>query len=926
MPRPAGPLLLCLARFICHVAAAAFFVAQPGLAQDVRSSANATEIQIPADRFSRVSELPDWVEWVDALPEASGSEAAVSRLADTQFRVDTEPRIFVHRAIQVNASAQLGAIGQWSTSFLPDYQRLELHSLRILRGSQVIDKSASTPPRFLQRETGAERGMFSGEVTAMFVIDDVRAGDTLEVAYSLVGTNPAFGGRFVESASWDAEWPILRRRVRIEMPASRQIAWRVIGDRSPELRSTERIKDGWRRIDFEARNIAAIEPEVATPGDTIPWRWIQFSEFKNWSEVVQWAQGLFPGNAPKEDLESVLAQVRAERTPEEKVRRALAFVQGEIRYLSLSFGENSHRPFSPRDVLGRRFGDCKDKSSLLVAILRAEGIDAVPVLLSNSMRGGVEKLLPSPLDFDHAIVRVRLNGKRYYLDPTVRGQISDLDWIGQWHAGSKALVIEAGGIGLTAIDPAPAELLFDRRQEKIRVKSFEAPAEMSVVQTFVGTDAEAVRDSLASMSAKQIASASSASTERRFPGAILLGAPRVKDDATRNELQIAMDFSLPNYIERDAGSWLARYSATNFVGVFNVPERGNRSSPLIATRAPFSLRYSIEITLPDHVNLRYQPEKSQVESSVFSFRAATEFSKNTIRLTAELDTNRDRVEPPQLASYVTDVRRVGNMVAGSFIIRPSDILPVAPDIPYQQAIRQELTRSVKTLDDSLGQHNLSASDRAAVLCERALVRVYLEEAKAARDDADAAVALTPNSAETLACRGRVAFFSGDLARSGQDLTRALALDPKSHEALLLRGITNLARGDLRQAQGDLVRLDSDTVPRAYRSRAKVWLALAYRRDGVSVTPLAATETDWLAEAQRMIANQESGERLLDLVERDTPSPREPTRAEAYCFIGAQALAAGNRTKASAYFKRALAQGALLNPCSAVARIETRRLE
>lgn len=924
LPASPGPRLV---RFICRAALLlATVVALPAGAQGTPPAAEATEVQIPADRFSRVSALPEWVEWVDGLPPAAASDAVVTRLADTHFRVAAEPRVFVHRAMQVNASSHLGAIGQWGTTFLPEYQRLELHRLQILRGGQVIDKTASTRPRFMQREAGAEQGVFSGEVTAVFVIDDVRVGDTLEVAYSLVGANPAFGGRYVDSASWDAEWPVLRRRVRIDAPAARKIGWRVIGDRKPALKPTERTLEGWRRISFEAHDLAAIEPEFATPGDETPWRWIQFSEFRDWSEVVHWAQGLFPASTPEADLAPVLAQVRAEHGAEAKVRRALAFVQGEIRYLSLSFGENSHRPFAPREVLNRRFGDCKDKSLLLVAVLRAEGIDATPVLLSTGMRGGVDKLLPSPLAFDHAIVRVRIDGRTYFLDPTVRGQVSSLDRIGQWHADTRALVIETGGKALTAIGPAPAELLRDSREEKVRVTNFDAPAEMSVLQTFVGVDAERVRDNLAGMSARQIASAVAASTERRYPGAVLVGAPRITDDAERNELRIALDFSLPRYMERDADNWLARYSAANLAGVFNVPERGNRSAPLFATRAPFFSRYAVEITLPENVSLRYAPERTQVDNPAFSFRTAIAYAKNTARLTAELDAIRDRVEPPQLARYMADVQRVGSLSAGSFVIRPVDIVRAESGLPYPEATRQELTQVVQKLGESLSQRTLPAADRAAVLCERALAHAYLEAPRPARDDADAALALAPNRADIVACRGRVAFFSGDFPRSAQHFTRALVLDPDNHEARFLRGMASFAQGDWRQARADLIRLEGDAVPAGYRARARVWLALADRRQGVVVAPLATSETDWLSSAQRMVANQESGERLLDLVEREAPIPLEPARAEAYCFIGEQALAAGNRVKAGAYFKRALAQGARLSACSVIARSESKRLE
>ena len=114
-----------------------------------------------------------------------------------------------------------------------------------------------------------------------------------------------------------------------------------------------------------------------------------------------------------------------------RVLGALQWVQGEIRYFSVSLGESTHRPHDPAWVVQRRYGDCKDKTYLLVSLLRELGIDAQPMLVSLQSRRMPAKLLPSPEVFDHAIVRVRLQGKSYYLDGTRPAQSAGrLDTIG----------------------------------------------------------------------------------------------------------------------------------------------------------------------------------------------------------------------------------------------------------------------------------------------------------------------------------------------------------------------------------------------------------------------------------------------------------------------------------------------------------------
>ena len=98
--------------------------------------------------------------------------------------------------------------------------------------------------------------------------------------------------------------------------------------------------------------------------------------------------------------------------------RAIAFVEGEIRYTALDMGKNSHEPNAPETVVARRFGDCKDKSVLLVALLHEAGIAAEPVLVDTEGRESLAGRLPSAVVFDHVVVRAHLDGKPLWIDPT----------------------------------------------------------------------------------------------------------------------------------------------------------------------------------------------------------------------------------------------------------------------------------------------------------------------------------------------------------------------------------------------------------------------------------------------------------------------------------------------------------------------------
>ena len=87
-----------------------------------------------------------------------------------------------------------------------------------------------------------------------------------------------------------------------------------------------------------------------------------------------------------------------------------------IHYVGLDFGIGRYQPHPADDVLSNEYGDCKDKHTLLAALLKAAGIEAWPVLISSSRE--LDPATPSPAQFDHVITLVPLDGKLLWMDST----------------------------------------------------------------------------------------------------------------------------------------------------------------------------------------------------------------------------------------------------------------------------------------------------------------------------------------------------------------------------------------------------------------------------------------------------------------------------------------------------------------------------
>ena len=107
------------------------------------------------------------------------------------------------------------------------------------------------------------------------------------------------------------------------------------------------------------------------------------------------------------ELEPLLDQLLdGAETPAERLRRLHRYVADEIRYVSLSHGASAVSPAPVVRTLDRRYGDCKDKVATFLALARAAGLRADPVLIATTRSDPDRLITPSLLYFDHMIACV----------------------------------------------------------------------------------------------------------------------------------------------------------------------------------------------------------------------------------------------------------------------------------------------------------------------------------------------------------------------------------------------------------------------------------------------------------------------------------------------------------------------------------------
>jgi hypothetical protein len=620
--------------------------------------AAATAAQTPY----RIAPTPAWVE-VPALPATPTipddqiSDGLYYLRIDEQHRVESRNTDFFEYTAYAVANTQGIQNGsQIAIDFDPTYQSLTLHFVRIRRGDQVEDRLTPSIVNILQRETQLEYQIFDGTLTASIILEDIKAGDLIEYAFTTQGDNPIFDGIYSRGFNTQFDVPVHEITYRVIWPAGRTLHVRSYGaEAEPEItRSNGRVEYRWRFSD-----VPALIPDDQLPYWYDPYPWVQLSEWESWEHVATWGRGLFE----RVDQPSGIVRQEADRirdrfaSPRERLAAALRFTQDDIRYMGIEIGVNSHEPRSPAEVLQKRFGDCKDKSLLLVALLRELGIGAHPVLVNTIDAREMEGWLPAATLFDHAIVRATLQDTVYWYDPTSTLQRGSAEAIHQPDY-DQVLVLEPNAAALTPMrPPVPNEPMASIEETFDLTAGLDAPAAYTVHSIYRSESADYMRNRFANESRQELAKSYLNYYADLYPYIRAKGTIEVEDDEAANMLRVTERYvidSLWTPGER-AGRPTAYFYPLEFGALLETPSNRIRTMPFGLSH-PVHQEQHTRILLPEPWSA--EANSLVVEDSAFDYRGSVFYEDQVITIRHRYRSKRDAVAPEDIAQYIRNVERV----------------------------------------------------------------------------------------------------------------------------------------------------------------------------------------------------------------------------------------------------------------------------
>lgn len=613
-----------------------------------------------------VRPTPSWIEPLEAETSLAIAKQNVrwgiyDLVNDHQVRGESR---YFRIARKVLSPSGVQNASELELDFDPSFERLILHHVDIVRGNLRIDSLEPDEVRVIEKEDDSDSRIYDGERTALLFIKDVRPGDVIDYAWSIEGANPLLAGRYTDDYDLSSGVPTRRIRHRLLWPAGRPLQWRG-GDPNISMQGDTQVLV-WERNDVPA---LAVEDEI--PSWYEPWESIQVSEFASWQEVATWATALFVlDERSSAEVKQLAARISAEHaTREARITAAIRFVQDEVRYLGIEMGRNSHEPHQPWETLESRWGDCKDKTLLLVALLREFGLEAWPALVNTRLEHRLGEKLPSPFLFDHVIAHVVDHGHAYWVDGTISDQGGTLATI-ETPSDGMALVVRKGTTALAKIVPnAKGATLVE---QTYTTTDYEKPTLLTVKTTFTGGEADAARSQLATLSIEDYAQQRINALAFDQPKIEADGLPHVSDDRVKNVIVVTEKYHVRELWSDGDWSWYPRALGAHLTR----PETMIRSMPLAFTH-PLNVQQSATFNFPEKLDLR--ESTSVTETPTFRYDYSVDSNGKTVTIRQSLRSRGDAVAVKDIPEHLTKLSAIWSEIG--FRLSPPGATVAAPEEP-----------------------------------------------------------------------------------------------------------------------------------------------------------------------------------------------------------------------------------------------------
>ena len=410
------------------------------------------------------------------------------------------------------------------------------------------------------------------------------------------------------------------------------------------------------------------------------------NEFATWEGMGSWQGTLYSGRMDASDgiKQKVNDLTAGKATLLEKMQAIAVFMQHDIRYVAIELGIGGWQPHAAPDVFSHKYGDCKDKATLMRTMLSVVGVDSYQVVI-NAERGAVTRDMPAHNGFNHAILAVKLPddvkdtsliavlqdpkvGRILFFDPTDEltpfGQIR-----GELQANYGLLVIPDGG-ELVGLPQQPSAMNSIQRVGKLTLDP-NGMLKGDIKEVRLGDRASSERWRLRTVtkSSDQIKPIESL-LAGSLPSFQIERASLVNLNQTDQPFGFNYSFRSDNYAKTAGNLMLVRPRVL-----------GSKASGILETKEPrkFPLEFegplrdtdSFEIALPAGYEVDELPPPMDVEYSFGSYHSKTEANGQTLHYTRSMEIKELSVPVSQMDELKKFYRMIATDERNTAVLKPA---------------------------------------------------------------------------------------------------------------------------------------------------------------------------------------------------------------------------------------------------------------
>lgn len=432
-------------------------------------------------------------------------------LDETIIRFDAEGRrsIQSHLVYRIVTEAGINSYGSVSAAWSPWNEKRPTLSARVINAD-------GSERRLIEREiveVPAEQSgnIYSDERQLQAPLPGVQIGSFIETLTQVEESEPLFKGGRSEFLMFNRLVDTHKVVWKVVLPEQHPIKFQQFG---PGLALSDEIIEGQRHLEWATTERLNLDGfEVHVPSDLVLGTQVVYATGSSWKDVVECYSAMVEEKLQDQNLEEQVKLILAGETDrEKKIEKLVSFVQMQIRYTGLMFGNGTIVPTEPNETLRRRYGDCKDQATLLTGLLRTAGIDAHPVLIRSSFGRDARPDMPGLGQFNHMIVHVPGDNEQW-IDPTA--SLVPLRQLPLEDQGRFCLVVKPGETELRRTPKSVAEDNGFRRVREIVINEINGTT-MHEVTTYRGANSSELRQMGVSIGDREFRNSLRTSAEERF--------------------------------------------------------------------------------------------------------------------------------------------------------------------------------------------------------------------------------------------------------------------------------------------------------------------------------------------------------------------------------------------------------------------------